>query len=215
MKIKGLFAGAVAATMVVATQSHATAVGFWAGGSGIVVSGPITYEADPVVGDPANAFAITDVGGGFSDSNVGLGPVRITGVEAISPLDPPQGAPFPNSFSYYTVTNPTPPDTAISYDNLFYPDGASPDVCPGYPLFGGFLDIYGVIFTLSNGDSVDLYSNGGIPGVVPISYGAVIIDSTDTVIDNVAGGINASVPEPGSLLLLGSFLVGAAAFRRR
>lgn len=214
MKIKGLFAGAVIAATALATQSHAGTIPFVLGGAGLSGSGSITYGPDPVAGDAPNALAITAMSGTFSDTNIGI-TGTITGVVAISPVSPPKGAPFPNSFSYYTVTNPPPPDTAISYDDLFYSGVGSPDVCPGYPLFGGFLDIYGVIFTLSNGYSVDFYSNGGIPGVVPISYGAVVIDPSDTVVDNVTGGVSAQVPEPGSLLLLGSFLIGAAALRRR
>lgn len=214
MKVKGLFVGAMIVATALATQSHADTIPFLFSGSGLSGSGTITYGPDPVAGDAPNALAITSMSGTFSDSNVGV-TGTINGVVPISPVSPPNGPPFPNSFSLFTVTNPPPPDAAISYDDLFYSGVGSPDVCPGYPLFGGFLDIYGVIFTLSDGYSVDFYSNGGIPGVVPISYGAVVIDPTNTVVDNVTGGVSAQVPEPGSLLLLGSFLIGAAALRRR
>ena len=58
----------------------------------------------------------------------------------------------------------------MSYDNLFYAGGNAPITCIGVPA-GGFFDDYGVMFTLANGDLVDLYSNGVAgPGV----YGVVV-----------------------------------------
>ncbi len=214
MKIKGLVAGALIATVALATQGHAGTVPLKFSGAGLSGSGFLTFGPDPVLGDPSGALAITGITGTFSDSNVGISNATITGIIPIDPVSPPKGAPFPNSFSIFSVTNPPPMDVGISYDNLFYP-GGSPDVCPGYPFSGGFLDIYGVLFTLNNGDTVDFFSNGNDPSLLGAIYGAVVIDSTSTVIDNVAGGVSASVPEPGSLLLLGSFLLGAAALRRR
>lgn len=221
MKIKGLFAGVMIAATALATQSHAGTIPFLLSGAGLSGSGTITYGPDPVAGDAPNALAITGMSGTFSDSTVGISGATITGIVAIDPVSPPKEAPFPNSFSLLTVTNPPPMDSGISYDNLFYSGVGSPDVCPGYPGFGGFLDIYGVVFALDNGDLVDFFSNGAIPPppvAVPLNYGAVVMESTDmgtTVIDNVSDGVSAQVPEPGSLLLLGSFLIGAAALRRR
>ena len=118
------------------------------------------------------------------------------------------------SLSFFTVVNPPPGDAAISYDNLFYP-GGSPNTCPGYPGLGGYLDIYGVMFTLKNGDVVDFWSNGAIPGVAPLDYGVAVVNSSDSVVDFQAGGLSMAVPEPGSLGLLAIGLLGALVCRRR
>ncbi len=130
----------------------------------------------------------------------------------INPVNPPVGAPAPVSLSYLFVTNPPPFDTAISYDNLFYP-GGSPITCADYLLSGGFLDVYGALFTLNNGDVVDLWSNGaGLD--TPLSYGAGVINAANTVIDYQSDGVSMGVPEPGSLWLFGSGLLGLLAWRK-
>jgi hypothetical protein len=71
------------------------------------------------------------------------------------------------------------------------------------------------MFTLSNGYVVDLWSNGAIPGVAPLSYGVAVIDPTNTIVDYQAGGLSLAVPEPGSLFLLATGLVSALALRSR
>jgi hypothetical protein len=48
----------------------------------------------------------------------------------------------------------------VSYGNLFYAGANAPITCLTVPP-GGYLDGYGVMFELANGDLVDLYSNGG------------------------------------------------------
>ena len=169
---------------------------------------------DTVVGDPTGAYTITNISGTFSDSNIGLGNTAITGLVPIDPVSPPKGSPFPVSLSFFTVVNPPTGDAAISYDNLLYP-GGSPNTCPGYPGLGGYLDIYGVMFTLKNGDVVDFWSNGAIPGVAPLDYGVAVVNSSDSVVDFQAGGLSMAVPEPGSLGLLVTGLLGALAWRKR
>lgn len=189
-------------------------------GSGVSASGYFTYEASTVVGDPVGAYTITGIDGTFSDSNLGLVDVAITGLVPIAPLTPPKDAPFPGSFSEMAVTNAAPPHTTISYDNLYYP-GGSPITCPDYPGSGGLLDVYGLMFSLSNGNLVELWSNGVIPGSpAPLDYGVYVVsvnvgNGTNTIIDSQAGGVQLAVPEPGSLCLVATGLLSALGWRRR
>jgi PEP-CTERM motif len=216
VKYKRLSAGAVIAGLVCGPQARADVIAFGFGGAGVSGSGLLTFVPDTVIGDPGGAYTITNISGTFSDSNsnLSIANVAITGLVPINPVSPPLGAPIPVSLSYLSVVNPPPMDSAISYDNLFYPDG-SPITCPGYPLAGGFLDVYGALFTLSNNDVVDLWSNGEIPGMVPLSYGAGVVNESSMVIDYQPTGVSMGVPEPGSLWLLGAGLLGVLGRRKR
>lgn len=171
--------------------------------------------------DPAGAQSITGASGSFNG-------VAITGVMALDQGAAPPGEILPNSFSWiYTTSGPN------SYDNLFYADG-SPLVCPpttagggvGYPFSGGFLDIYGVMFTLENGDAVGLWSDGvTAPGAFGptwqggLTYGLDVFTPTNqageyTLSDSQFDGVSASAPEPSSLWLFGAGVLGLFAWRR-
>ena len=173
------------------------------------------------VGDPLSSSLITGASGLFSDAALGLSNVAITGVVMDNFL--PHFAPdptIPQSFSYFQ-TDPDPGDW-VSYDNLFYVNGQSPQTCslPGLPPalppgnYGGYFDNYGVMFTLANGDYVDLYSNGDIQateqGNEPVTlppYGVVVI--TDLGPDYTSAQMLAfATPEPSTWAMFGLGFLG-------
>jgi len=170
--------------------------------------------------DPAGAQYIAGASGSFDG-------VAITGVMALDQGAAPYGEILPNSFSWISTT------TGLnSYDNLFYANG-SPLVCPptspggglGYPFSGGFLDIYGVMFTLANGDAVGLWSDGVTPpgALIPqggLTYGLDVFTPSSvpgtyllTDANSQFAGVSASVPEPSSLWLFAAGVLGLLAWR--
>ena len=157
--------------------------------------------------DPANSLAITGAIGLFSDLALGINGVGITGVLATNPQNHfDQDQTIPHSFGWY------PAPGSISYDNLFYPGGAAPITCIGVPP-GGLFDDYGVLFTLTNGDLVDLYSNGGAG---PGDYGVVVW--ADGAEDKTSmGGLSVSTPEPSTwaMMVLGFTGLGFAGYRSK
>jgi hypothetical protein len=157
--------------------------------------------------DPANALAVTDANGTFSDVALGINDVAIIGVFATDPqnhFDPDWT--IPHSFGWY------PAPGKVSYDNLFYAGGLAPETCFNVPP-RGYFDDYGVMLTLANGDLVDVYSNGGSgPGL----YGAVVL--VDGVPDYTsAGGLSlTAAPEPSTwaMMLVGFAGLGFAGYRK-
>jgi hypothetical protein len=208
--------------LIFAGSAHASSLNFSFGGDGNASgSGTITIGPDPFADatgifgtpanllgpsagpppnfqgavDPANALAIIDATGTFSDKILNIDNVAITGIFATDPqnhFDKDQN--IPHSFGWY------PAPGKVSYDNLFYAGGNAPITCIGVPP-GGFFDDYGVMFTLANGDLVDLYSNGGNePGV----YGVVVW--ADGAADYTSGaGLSLTAPEAStwSMMVLG------------
>ena len=216
---------ALACAAALPVQAHAAS--FLFDFSGPVVSGALdfTYEphADPSdVGplgsspntvDPVGSYVITNVTGTFSDTRIGVSDEAVTGVVKSNPANPtPNNYLAPASFGFYDIDGglDTPEGHApgLSYDDLFYPHG-SPQTASSYPAAGGFLDIYGVVFTLSDGKAVDLWSNGSFFGS-PISYGVAVTDGK-SLLDYVP-----SVPEPASwVMTIGGLGVMGGALRRR
>lgn len=155
--------------------------------------------------------------------------VAITGVLArnfATPFDVADGTwqpgdvPFPASFSQLATANAPPIDHGVTtYTELFYA-GGSPQTCWDCPFAGGFLDPYGVMFTLGNGDVVDLFSFGDtfVPtgAKVYLHHGFEVIDPSNggTLLDPEFGGVRAAVPEPGFPWLFGAAVLGLFAWRR-
>jgi hypothetical protein len=228
---KLLAAGAVVAALGLGPQALADpVVGFSLSGSGISANGWLSFTPDPIAtvvvpvgdvsGDPIGANNITGVGGFFSDANLGISNVAITGFVATVP--DPGNAPFATSLSRLSVPGGTLPEldsNALTYSNLFYPGGA-PDTCND-GLLGGYLDVFGMLLTLNNGDDVEVWSDSGGPNNSAIYgiavAGPVSVDETEveTALDYIGGGLTMTVPEPASILLLGTAMLGALGFSQR
>lgn len=227
-----LAAGAILVGLVLAPCAQATPVQIGFNGAGISGHASLTVIADTTVGDPAGARLIAGASGTFSDANLGIFNVAITGVLArnfATPFDVLDGSwqpgdlPFPTSFSQFAASNTSPQDNGvITYTDLFYPTG-SPQTCWDYPFAGGLLDPYGVMFSLSNGDYVDLWSDGSmfLPTMTPVylTYGFALMEPNSSpegygVSDASFGGVRLAVPEPDFVWLLGAALLGLLAWRR-
>lgn len=163
-------------------------------------------------------FQVTGISGTFTDTSVGLINAAITGLASVS------GLPTVGSDGTFHPTG-NDPSVPFTYDDLFYPAGNSPLVCPpdtpggppGYPFSGGITDIYGVAFFVDGGYSVDLWSNGLLPGAPGVAYQVDdALNGTAIHPDNFGSAVPVSLtPEPGSFVLLGTGLLGFAGVLRR
>ena len=186
MKYPLLYSVAALALAAATSQAHADTVQFSFGGGGVSGTATLTYGTATDAKYP-QAFKLTGITGTFSDSNIGI-----------------------SDFSRFPVAVGT-QHGSISFDNLFYP-GGSPQSATDYPFHGGFLDIYGLLATISNGDVVDIWSNGVEPGETVPDYGTAVATSAKSL-DYVGGNV-AVTPEPGTLGLIATGVLGAF-FKRR
>jgi len=219
---------ATLAALALSASVPASAATFMFNYSGSGVSGfvKLTYDVNPTpVGtlgtspntvDPVGSFVVTSATGTFVDTTTNVSTL-ITGVVPSNPSAPhPTNLLAPASFGHFIVTNGIPGPGGLapgySYDNLFYP-GGSPQAATDYPPHGGFLDIYGLVFTTSDGYFINFWSNGDFGGGA--TYGAGLTDGTDGL--NYVGDINVvPVPEPATwALMIGGFALAGSALRRR
>jgi hypothetical protein len=178
----------------------------------------LTYGAATDAKYPG-AFEVTGISGSFSDTNNGLN-INNAPVGSLVPItrDTPEPTNLlaPNDFSRFAVASGLPAQNNgfATYDNLFWPAG-SPQTASDYPPRGGFLDIYGLMFNVGNGQVVNFWSNGVMNASGVPDYG-VSVSTARTALDYVGSGVAATTtPEPGTLWLVGSGLVGILGVRRR
>ena len=157
-----------------------------------------------------NTYEITGITGTFKDTNDGVSG-SITGL--YTPIS------YATALTAKSIAFT---GAGLSYADLFFSGANSPDDCPGYPFGGGYFDVYGVAFNLSDGDVGEFFSNGVLPGNPGPLYAAA--DASKTAIldepnagsttqpNGVLGSFTAS-PEPNTLLMLASGVAMTAMIR--
>jgi hypothetical protein len=153
------------------------------------------------------AFEVTGISGTFSDSNNSLNIVNAP-VGLLVPVNhaTPESTNLlaPADFSRFAVTSglPSVNNGFLTYDNLFWPGGAPP-TASDFDGAGGFLDIYGLMFSIGAGRVVDLFDNG-VGAITGIDYGGygVGVATADTALDYVSSGVTASTPEPSTWAMM-------------
>jgi len=216
-----IFASMVAMTaLALGQQAHAGTLVISAIGKAIVTGGAITGNLTLTWGAATDAiynssnpngtgYQITGITGMISDSgsNINFTNESVSGLYPLN-LWPPSGNPLaPADFSY------NPAELKFTYDNLVWPGGSAVD-CSGFDSSGTLLDVFGVLFTLNNGDYVDLWGNGltgalqpGFP-FTPGGYGIGIYDPTTGAEDYVAASVVLTTPEPSTWAMVGLGFLG-------
>jgi hypothetical protein len=217
------WAGALAlAGMALVGQAHAATMPIYFSGPGVSGSLEITFGPGTDAKYPTSAFEITSVTGTFSDSNNSLNIVdaSVSLFTILSPPSTPDSTNLlaPHDFSKFAVASglPVMSNGFVTYDNLFWPGGA-PATASDFDGAGGFLDIYGLAFTIGGGVVVDLFNNGvGADTHIPYGGFGVVVATADNALDYVSAGVAASTPEPSTwaMMVLGFASLGFAGYRK-
>lgn len=216
---KTLWVMAALAGMALVSRADAATIPIQFSGPGVSGSLVLTIGTTTDAKYP-NALEVTGISGTFSDTNISPAIVNVP----VGPLIPVNNATpevsndlAPHDFSRFSVASGLPAvnNGFLTYDNLFWPGGAPP-TATDFDGAGGFLDIYGLMFSIGGGVVVDLFDNGVSPttGADYGGYGVGVANS-DMALDYVAGGVSASTPEPSTwaMMLLGFAGLGFAGYR--
>src|SRR5689334_3098357 len=187
---KSVLSAALLLAASLAGQANASTAVLNFTGSGVSGMVQLTYG---LATDATNnqAFEVTGITGTFSDVNNGLNIVNAL----VGPLEPinhatpePTNLLAPNDFSKFPVASGLAPQNngVLTYDNLYYPHG-SPQTASDYPLHGGVLDIYGLMFNIGGGRVVNFWSNGDMSGSGAGPIYGVAVATHDTALDYVGG----------------------------
>jgi len=223
-----LQAAVAAIGLAVPAASSAGTFAFDFAGSGVsgrinLSYGPATDAKYPSTGLPDVAYEVTAISGFFTDTNNGLNIVNapITGLVPLNNTDPdvdpkPENLLAPNNFSKFYIPMPSNARGRLTFDNLFWPNGSPATASgPEWAAYkGGFLDVYGLMFTIDGGYAANFWN------VQDGDYGlAVATSQTDpaarTQLDYVTSGVSV-VPEPSTyaMVLAGLACVGYSMWRR-
>lgn len=242
---------AITSPVALADPNPGNTVDFSISGPGIMAEGTLTYSVVNLgsygtVPGYSSAWKVEGVTGTFQDTVLG-----ITGsIDAV----------YPASMDYTSIPRPAdypnagaPPNRGsiagtgltfgkISYDNLIYPGGDSPNTCPNYYSYGGGkLDLFGLLLEVNQGSRsylVNVWSNGNLnnpTNPIGLDYGIAIGENVGgptpfstlrylgdgNVYENAPGSYLGSgvsftvVPEPSTYGLMAcTALVGFGIWRR-
>ncbi len=173
---------ALTTALALSPAALADAWSFTISGIGITSSGIIDFSPTSTPG----IDEITGISGNFSTSNHGGFSGAITGLGTGS----------------YDFSHPTTSSNDLSvFDNLFFPAGTAPSVNSSPA--GELLDNWGLLFDVTGGYTVNVWGKG-TGNLYALS------DGIGSYVDNTAPVDFTVSPEPSSLLLLGTGLLGLA-----